>query len=292
MLVTFADAIRSVQEETLTNDPDARLLSEMVRVSPQCGGLLDVFGPERVLEVTVADRSTLGLAVGMALGGRTVIVEISSTGRLPAVFEVLADAAAIARRGDFAMNLVIRVPYGHDAEGLDTPIGQTLHRIPGLEILCPSDAGQAAGLFRAALQSGRPTLFLEPRALYGDRAQTTPSPVPLSARRLRAGSHVTLAAWGTGVRAALDAAESLANQGIEADVLDLVSLSAGNQSLLSESVTQTGRLVVVHPEDPVVADAIHQIALASAFLYLESPLAQARDTADSVLSAAQASITY
>jgi pyruvate dehydrogenase E1 component beta subunit len=292
MFETFADAIRTVQEETLRQDPNARLLSEMVRVSPQCRGLLEVYGPKQVLEVTVADRSTLGLAVGMALGGRTVIVEISSTGRLPAVFEVLTDAAAIARRGDFGMNLVIRVPYGHDAEGLDTPVGQTLHRIPGLEIVCPSDASQAAGLLRTALQSARPTLFLEPRALYDDRAQTTDAAIPFAPRRLRVGNHVTLAAWGTGVRAALDAADSLSNNGIEADVLDLVSLSADNHTLLSESVTQTGRLVVVHPEDPILADAIRQTALESAFLYLESPLAQARDTADSVFSAAQASITY
>jgi len=292
MPVTAADAIREVQDEVLSTDPNSRLVGEMVRVSMTCRGLLETYGPKRVLELTVADRSTLAMAVGMAMGGRNVIVEISSTGRLPAVFEVLADAAAIARRSDFRLNLVVRVPYGQDAEGLDAPIGQTIHRIPGLEVLCPADARQAAGLLRYAIQSGKPTVLLEPRALYGASAERSPAAVHPTARHLRSGSHVTLAAWGTGVPAALDASDSLAASGIEADVIDLVTLTPEDSSLLSESVMRTGRLVVVHPEDSVLADAIRQIALDSAFLYLESPLANAHDTPENVVRVARASVSY
>jgi len=290
-MVSFTEAIRHVQDEALTADPDVRLVSEMVRVSASCHGLLEAHGPERVLELTVADRASLGVALGMALGGRRVIVEISSTGRLPAVFEVLSDAARIALRGDFRLHLVVRVPYGQDAEGLDTPVGQTIQRIPGLDILCPADAAQAAGLLRHALGSGRPTVLLEPRALAGERQALPPGPLPTTARHLRQGADVTLAGWGTGVRAALEAAERLSASGIEADVLDLVNLSS-DDPLLAESVIRTGRLVVVHPQDVVLSDAVRHIALRDAFLYLESPLATARDSTDVVFQSAQASVTY
>ena len=296
MSVTFANAIRAVQAEILTANADSRLVGEMVGshggVAGTCAGLLEEFGADRVLELPVADRGTLALAVGMALGGRTIIVELSSTGRLPAVFEVLADAGAIARRGDFRLNLVVRVPYGQNAAGLDHPVGQNIHRIPGLDVLCPADAGQAAGLLRHALRSGRPTVFLEPRALYTSRGILPAEAVAPAPRTLRSGSHITLAAWGTGVGAALAAAEILLASGIDAEVIDLVALTGSADDPLTASVVRTGRLVVVHPEDAVLADAIRQIGLDGAFLHLESPLASARDNADTVVSAARSSVQY
>ena len=294
MSVTLASAIRAVQAEILTADTDARLVGEMVGqhggVSGTSAGLLAEFGAERVLEVPVADRGTLALAVGMALGGKTVMVELSSTGRLPALFEVLANAAAIGP--EFRLHLVVRVPYGHDAAGLDHPVGQSIHRIPGLDVLCPADASQAAGLLRYALRSGRPTVFLEPRSLYNSRAVLPAAAIEPNARVLRDGSHVTLAAWGTGVPAALEAADALLASGIDAEVIDLVSLSPANHSVLVASVQRTGRLVVVHPQDAVLADAIRQVGLDGAFLHLESPLASVVDTADKVVAAARESVQY
>src|SRR5690606_29885719 len=99
-------------------------------------GLLERFGPDRVLDLPVADRAALGFAVGLALGGRVPVVELPSTGRLPAVAEVLAEAARTASAGEFRVPLVLRVAYGDEARGLDRPVGDLLPE--GVRALCPS----------------------------------------------------------------------------------------------------------------------------------------------------------
>ena len=109
---------------------------------------------------------------------------------------------------------------------------------------------------------------------------------------MRDGSHVTLAAWGHGVSTATDAADQLAQDGIEADVIDLVSLQPIDRALLGERVRTTGRLVVVHPDDPVMARLVHEAALQEAFLHLESPLAASAGDSQRVAAAARDSVHF
>lgn len=293
---TTANAIRTVLDEALAASSDVVLLGETVgRMGGHAGtttGLLATHGPDRVRDLPVSDRGTLGLALGLALAGKRPVVELAGTHRLLAGLEVLAEAAAIASRRDFAAPLVVRVPYGTEAGATDAPIGPALARIPGLTVVCASDAGTAAGLLRSALTAQGPVVLLEPRVAMNERSAVGTEALPFTARTLRSGDHVTIAAWGNGVEPALQAAESLASEGLSAEVLDLVALSPIDRDTLAASIQRTGRLVVVHPDDPALADAARAIGLDEAFLFLESPLARASEAPEAVARVARASITY
>lgn len=293
---TTATAIQTVLAEAMESNPSVVVLGESVGrmggVAGTSAGLLQAHGPDRVWDTPIADRGTLGVALGMALGGRIAVVELADSGRLADAQGVLAAAGAIASRGDFAVPLIVRVPYGTEAIGVDTPVGRTLGGLPGVHIVCASDAHTAAGLLRTALSGRHPTVILEPRSIYGERSAVNGESVPFKARALRTGAHVTLAAWGAGVHAAAAAAEALAQEGLDAEVLDLVSVSPIDIDSLGASVRKTGRLVVVHPSDSATADAARAIGLDQAFLYLESPLATAPESAGAVAEVARNTIHY
>jgi pyruvate dehydrogenase E1 component beta subunit len=289
---TTADAIRTVLSQALDADPSLVLASETVGgVAGTMDGLREA-RPDRVLVLPIADRGALGFALGMALGGKRVAIELADAGRLPAVLEVLLEAGAVSAAGEFAVPLIVRVPYGTEAQGLDVPVGPWLADPPGVRVLCPSSPDQAAALLRLALTLFGPTVILEPRAAYGDRGDVGTAIGSASARVLRAGRHVTLAAWGTGVRAASEAAEALAAEGVEADVVDLVALAPLERAAVGARVRETGRLVVVHPDDAAMARRVREAVLDEAFLFLEAPLADARSDRDAVARAARGVVSY
>jgi pyruvate dehydrogenase E1 component beta subunit len=270
-----ADVVASVLDDLVSRDAAVLVVGE------ERGGTAD----DRHLVLPVSDRGTLGVAWGLALAGRKPVVQLSGTSRLAAVIEVLAEAGAAAARGD-AVTLVVRVPYGTEAEGLDRPVGPLLAALAGVDVVCASAGASAAGLLRWAVSRSTPTLVLEPRGL---RATSTDHH---AATLVRQGRHVTLAAWGHGVSTATDAADQLARDGIDADVIDLVSLQPIDRTLLGERVRTTGRLVVVHPDDPVMARLVHEAALDEAFLHLESPLSHIAGDAQRVAAAARDSVHF
>ena len=226
----------------------------------------------------VSDRATLGVALGLALAGRRPVVAIAGTSRLPALHEVLAEAGAAATRGE-AVPLVVRVPYGTEADGLDRPIGASLSVLGGVHVACGSTAAALADLLRWAIGRGAPTLLLEPRAVLAGPARGEPGAEPHRSRLIREGRDVTLVAWGATVATASAAAEALSAEGIEADVIDLVSLSPLDRERIGARVRATGRLVVAHPNDPFLAASLREVAVDEAFLYLEAPLAEAASAA-------------
>lgn len=282
MTATMAQAIASTLAEALEHDASVIVLGEQVGrsggIAGTCRGLLDRFGPERVLDLPVADHGNVGFAVGLALGGKRPVVELTGTGRLAAALEILAEAASVAE-GEFAAPVVVRVPFGGEAGArIDRPVGELLAAVPGLHVVCPANPGQAAGLLRAALHQRAPVVILEPRALYGARGGVGEGRAPLGhARVLREGEHVTLAAYGAGVAAAIEAAEALVADGVTADVIDLVSLSPVDAATLGARARATGRLVVAHGGDEGLGARILRVALTEAFEYLEAPPAVAAD---------------
>lgn len=292
--LTGAGAVRAALGDLMQRDERVVLLGDSVGraggVAGSTDGLLDRFGPDRVVDLPVADRAALGFAVGLALGGRVPVVELPSTGRLPAVVEVLAESARVAQGGEFRVPLVVRVAYGDEAKGLDRPVGDVLP--DGVRVLCASDPSQAAALLRAAIEQPGPTVLLEPRSVHLARGTLSPEPARLAARVVRTGDHVTLAAWGSGVQAACSAAEELGREGISAEVVDLVSLAPLDRETLGASVRKTGRLVVVHPGDAALAARVQQVGLDEGFVYLESPLAAALDTPAAIAGAARSSATF
>lgn len=290
---TAAQAIRSVLHDALTNDPLVILLGEGVGRSGGAGGSsagLQKAHGDRVIDVPVADRAAMGLAFGMALAGRRVVVELAGSGRLPAVLEVLAEAGTTSAT-EFPVCLVVRVPYGIEAPGLDAPVGRWLVDLPGVEVVCPSTPAMAAALLRSALGASHPTVILEPRALYAARGEVGAEPAP-AVRIVREGRHVVLASWGPGIGPALLAADTLAADGIDAEVIDLVRLAPLDRATLGARVRATGRLVVVHPNDPALARKVREAALEEAFLHLEAPLGESVADGEPIARAARGAVSY
>ncbi len=265
---TTADAVRQVLTDRLARDPDLLVLGE---TAGRPGDLLAGAAEGRTLALPVADRGTLGLGLGAALAGKRVLVELADTGRLPAVAELLAEGGAVARRGEFPCALVVRVPYGVEAVGLDQPVGRWITELPGVTVVCGSTPGAIAALLGWALDQRGPVVVLEPRALAEERGavEATRPPRVLVHRE---GSQATVAAWGAAVGPAVAAAEALSAEGLSVAVVELESLSPIDGAGLADVVRANGRLVVAHEGDPSLARAIRDAVAGEAFWWLEAPL--------------------
>lgn len=275
-------ALRAVLVDALEHD------SSVVVVQQSTDGPLGAFPEDRVVCVPVADGAAVALAVGLAAGGRRPVLELADTGRLASVVEALADAVRL-QGGEVSCPVVVRVPWGAEATGIDTPIGAWLDALEGVDVVCPSTPGQAAALLRRALTTSRPTLILEPRRLY---RRTGPADDAVGCRVVREGHHVTLVAVGSDVDVAVEAADALHEAGVSAEVVDLVMLQPLDASTLGASVRRTGRLLVVHSDDPALARRVREAALEAAFLYLEAPLASASGEALALADAARRLVEY
>jgi pyruvate dehydrogenase E1 component beta subunit len=239
----------------------------------------------------VAERGNTGFALGLALGGKRPVLEVTSTGRLFSVLEVLAEAAAIASVGEFTAPLVVRVPFGQEAgPEIDRPILQLVTGMAGLSVGIASDGAAGAALLERALAASGPTVLLEPRAVAASRESYGSAELTGNSRLLRSGRDVTLAAWGAAVAAALEAAEALAKQGVEADVIDLFSLAPLDVRALGVRLRETGRLVVVG--DDAFGARVLDAARMEAFEFLEAPPSLCTDEVAELIQRAQDSIAF
>ncbi len=236
------------------------------------------------LELPIADRAALGVALGMALGGQPVVAVLDGAGRLGAVAEILATAGGIALAGGFDVPLVVRVPYGPEAGNLDGAAGRFVANLDGVSVVAGSSAGRSSGLVRAASAARRPVVVLE---LRGNPLSPTVEVALDRAVIEREGDHVVLASWAGGVAVALEAAEQLASEGISATVVDLVTLVPLDRATLRAEVERCGRLVVVDPAGDPLADAVVQAGLAEAFWALEAPIRKVPGNLDAVLAASR-----
>lgn len=284
--MTSTAATRAALEQALSHG-DTVLVGETAGLP----GSVSEGLPGEHLAVPAADRGAVGFALGLALGGRKVVLELPTTAHLARVTEGLAEAARLAR-SEHRPTLVVLVPYGGELAAFDAPLGRALPPIDGLRAWCASTPADAAGLLLQALAQPGVTVLLQPRALAHRRGDVSLAPTAPSLRVVREGHHVTLAAWGHGVPAAQAAAESLANEGIEAEVVDLVAVQPIDAAALGERVRRTGRLVVAHPADDVTADQVRAVGLDAAFLHLESPLAQVEAEPNRIARAARDAVHY
>jgi len=282
--MTFAAATRAALQTAL--DDDAVLLGDTVgRPGSPTEGL-----EGDVIALPSGDRGSVGVGLGMALAGRKVIVSLPSAARLASVAEILVAAGQAAQ--EHPVRLVVHVAYGGELPGLDAPVGRALAPVPGAEVWCSASPGREASLLLAATQRPGPTVLLSPRALATTRGPVDLAPGEAAPRVVRDGTHVTLAAWGAGVRAASRAAEALDGEGVSAMVVDLAALWPLPEARLGELVRHTGRLVVAHPDDDVMADHVRAVGLHRAFLHLESPLAQVPARAAPIARAARDAVFY
>lgn len=246
-------------------------------------GLFDEFGPERVRDGPLCEAATAGFGIGLALAGHPTIVEIEFIDFMTLASDAVVNQAAKMRYffgGQVRVPLVIRTPIVNRL-GLGAQHSQSLEawlmHVPGLRVIVPSNGADAKGLMLAALRDGNPTVFVEHVRLYATRGPVPDDdePIPLGKLRVaRSGSDATIITYSGMVKPCLDAAETLAKEGIECEVLDLRTLAPLDREGIWQSVRRTGRVVVAH-EAVKTAGAgaeIAQTVIEGAFDYLHAPI--------------------
>ncbi len=267
-------------------EPRAMLVGETVGrggIGGSTSGLAELH-PERVLDTPVGDRGPLGLGFGLALGGRPVCVELPGLRSLLDAWGVLVDAAHAAA----GPALTVRVPFEQGLGGSVEPDLGVVLDMQGISVHVPC-ASTVGALLEACLGRGL-HVVLEPADLYAERAEPIVAE-PGRARVLRRGAHLTVIAWGAGLHAARQAAERLAAEGVELELVDPVSVRPLDPAI-GERIRQTGRVLVVHDGSPSLAGRLLAELLPAVFLYLEAPPRHCRATPQAVADAALQSVHY
>jgi pyruvate dehydrogenase E1 component beta subunit len=286
--LNLVDAINRALREELEADPSVLLLGEDVGkeggVFRVTEGLQQAFGEERVIDTPLAESGIVGVAFGMALLGLRPVAELQFMGFLPpALDQIISHIGRIRNRsrGEYTAPLVIRMPYGggiHAPEHHSESNEAILAHIPGIKVVIPSTPADALGLLKSAIRDPDPVLFLEPKRIYRAVKGEVPDGehlVPLGrARLVRPGRDVTLVAWGAMVREAEKAAGELAGEGVEAEILDLRTVSPLDAGAIIASVKKTGRCVVVHeaPRTCGLGAEISALVMEEALLHLRAPV--------------------
>ena len=284
---TVREALRDAMALEMRRDGDVFLIGEEVaqyqgayKISQ---GLLDEFGPKRVIDTPITEHGFTGLAVGAALNGLRPIVEFMTFNFAMQAMDQIINSAAktlYMSGGQMGCPIVFRGPNGAasrvGAQHSQCYASWYAH-VPGLKVVSPWSSADAKGLLRAAIRDPNPVIVLENEILYG---HTFECPVdddfilPIGRARIeRTGSHVTLVAFSIMVDVALKAAEALAEQGIEAEVINLRSLRPLDTSTIGDSVKKTSRLVTIEEGWPfagIGAEIAMQI-IEHAFDWLDAP---------------------
>lgn len=285
--MTYQEAIRQGLREALRADPSVYLIGEDIGAYGGCygvtSGLLEEFGPERVMDTPISESAILGSSVGAALLGKRPVAEIMYADFLPVAGDLLINQAAKLRYvlgGDARMPLTVRAPYGggggYSFNHSQSPESWFLNA-PGLCIVMPSTPADAKGLLLSAIRCDDTVLYLEHKHLYKTLSGEVPDgaeAIPLGKGDIkRVGSDVTIVATGWMVHRALRAAAALAEQGIEAEVIDPRTIKPLDEALILSSVAKTGRLVTVC-ESPITGgfgSEVCAIATEKAFSSLKAP---------------------
>ncbi len=277
-----SQAIRAVLSEAI-GDPKVHVVGEALELSPATTGLM-AEAPDQVHLLPAADASLVGVAMGLAMSGKTVVVELADTASVWAAAQQLGqEAEALARASEFRATIVVRIPW---APGRPDP-SEVLLAMPGIRLAAAGRPEDAPALLRSALRGPGVTVLLEPGAV-GTRAIRGEGEAEIGKVSVaRAGSHATALCWAAGVQAALDAADTLAGEGIDLEVIDLTSLSPLDDDGIGAHVQQTGRPVLVGAPASLLGSVVD-----AAFLRLESPPAVLAANADDIVAGVRASIRY
>jgi pyruvate dehydrogenase E1 component beta subunit len=288
--LNIVETVRSTLAQEMERDPRVMVLGldvgKLGGVFRTTEGLLERFGPDRVVDTPLAEASIVGSSLGLAISGLVPVAEIQFLGFTHQAFHQIGPQLGRYRfrsRGRYNAQVTIRAPFGG---GVKTPefhpdaVEAQYVQTPGIKIACPSNPYDTKGLLLEAIRDPDPVLFLEPQRLYRLGRQEVPDEdytIPFGqARAAREGKHVTLIAWSAAVELSLRAAEQLAAEGIEAGVLDLRTLVPLDIETLVDTVSKTGRAVVVH-EAPLSAGFGAEIVATlqeEAFYSLDAPIAR------------------
>jgi len=286
-IITCREALRAAIDEEMARDDSVILIGEEVgayngayKVSQ---GLLDTYGPERVIDTPISEEGFTGIGIGAAMAGLRPIVEwMTFNFALQAIDQVVNNAAKMRYMsgGQFRVPIVFRGPNG-PAEYLGSQHSQALQslfaHVPGLKVVAPGTPADAKGLLKSSIRDDNPVLFLEAEMMYGWKGEVPDGEhlVPLGAAEVkRQGRDVTIVAFSKPLKLALDAAEALAGLGIEAEVVDLRTIRPLDEAAIYESVTKTSRCVVVDEAWPFASVGSHVAWLVShhCFDELDAPV--------------------
>jgi pyruvate dehydrogenase E1 component beta subunit len=287
--MTMVQALNLALGQEMEKDDRVIVLGEDVGVDGGVfrvtDGLIDRFGPERVLDTPLAESAIAGISIGMALYGLRPVCEMQFSGFSYFAFHQMESHAARLRwrsGGRFTVPMVIRMPAGggvraleHHSESREAYWAHT----PGLKMVIPSGPRTARALLVSAIRDPDPVVFHEPTALYRAFREEVPEEeetLPIGKSRIvREGSDVTIISYGATMRPSLDAAEELHKKdGIEAEVIDLLTISPLDDTLFAESARKTGRVVIVHEAPRSFGPGAEIIArlVEKSFFYLEEPI--------------------
>jgi len=257
--LNLLQAVNDALRVEMKRNPNVVVLGEDVGrfggVFRATAGLYEEFGPDRVIDTPLAEAGIIGAAIGMAMYGLRPVPEIQFADFIfPAFDQIVNELAKVRYRsgGQYAAPVVIRTPYGGGIKGghyhSQSPEAYFTHTA-GLKVVCPSNPRDAKGLLRAAIDDPDPVIFFEPKRIYRAVRDEVPDEirVPLGkAEIVREGADVTLIAYGAMLYEALAAAEEVAREGIDVELVDLRTLIPLDLETLEASVNKTGRFVVVH----------------------------------------------
>jgi len=287
--MTLIEGLRQGMDEELERDERVFIVGE--DVGPRGGvfratqGLYEKYGEDRIVDSPLAELSIVGIGIGTALYGMRPVCEIQFADFIyPAFNQIVSEAARMCYRsnGDWTVPMVIRAPYGGGIGGglyHSQSIEAFFAHVPGLKVVVPSTPHDAKGLFKSAVRDPNPVIFLEPKKGYrlirGEVPDDEEVLVPIGPARIsREGNDLSVFAYGMMHHYTLEAAERVAQEGIDAEVVDLRTLKPVDRASILASVGKTGKALIVHEDNLTLGYGaeIAAILVEEAFGQLDAPV--------------------
>lgn len=285
--IQFREAVQEAMSEEMRRDDRVFLMGEEVAeyngAYKASKGMLDEFGPKRVIDTPISELGFAGIGVGAAMNGLRPIVEFMTWNfAILAADQIINSAAKMLQMsgGQFGAPIVFRGPNG-PAGQLAATHSQSFEsmyaHIPGLKVVTPYTPYDAKGLLKAAIRDDDPVLFMESERMYGDKGNVPEGEyiIPIGkADVMRKGTDVTLVGFGKILKVVEEAAEALENEGVSAEIINLRTIRPLDIDTIIESVKKTNRLVIVEEDWPVasISSEISHLVQRLAFDYLDAPI--------------------
>ena len=285
--IQFREAVAQAMSEEMRRDDTIYLMGEEVAeyngAYKASKGMLDEFGPERILDTPISELGFSGIGVGSAMNGNRPIIEFMTFNfALVGIDQIINNAAKMRQMsgGQFNIPIVFRGPTG-SAGQLGATHSQAFEswfaNTPGLKVIVPSNPYDAKGLLKAAIRDDDPVIFMESEQMYGDKGEVPEEEyvIPIGVADIkREGSDVTIVSFGKIIKEAYKAAEELEKDGVSCEIIDLRTIRPMDHETILKSVKKTNRLVILEESWPFgnIATEITYQVQSKAFDYLDAPI--------------------
>ena len=283
----FREAIQEAMSEEMRRDDTIYLMGEEVAeyngAYKASKGMLDEFGAKRIIDTPISELGFSGVGIGSAMNGNRPIIEFMTFNfSLVGIDQIINNAAKMRQMsgGQFNIPIVFRGPTasaGQLAATHSQAFESWYANCPGLKVVVPSNPKDAKGLLKGAIRDDDPVIFMESERMYGDKGEVPEGEylIPLGVAEVkRKGADVTIVSFGKIIKAAYKAAEDLAEEGIECEIIDLRTVRPMDHETILESVKKTNRLVILEEAWPFgnIATEITYQVQSQAFDYLDAPI--------------------